>query len=135
MMDPQHVLTHFRSFAVVGAIPKGEKYGHEVTATLLEAGYEVFPVNPNYSEILSHPCYPSLRNLPRIPDAVVIVVRPEGAAEAVEECARLGNPVVWMPPGCWSDAALDACHRHRLRSISDRCPVGELKNRRQREVA
>jgi len=135
MMDPQYVLAQFRSYAVVGATPKAEKYGHEVAATLLEAGYEVFPVNPNYSEILSRPCYPSLINLPRVPDVVVIVVRSESAAQVVEECAKLGGPVVWMPPGCWSHAALEACHRHHLRFITDRCPVGELKSRRRREAA
>lgn len=122
MIDPQHVLTHFRSYAVVGATPKPEKYGHEVTATLLDAGYEVFPVNPNYSEIFSRPCHASLTNLPGIPEVVVIVVRPESAAEVVEETSKLGDPVVWMPPGSSSQAALDACRQHHLRFISDRCP-------------
>jgi hypothetical protein len=31
MKDLQHVLTHYRSRAVIGATPKAENYGHEVT--------------------------------------------------------------------------------------------------------
>ena len=126
MIDPQYALAHFRTFAVVGATPNPEKYGCEIVTALLAAGYEVFPVNPKYKEILSQPCYPSLAAMPQKPDVVIIALASESVASVVEECAKLDCRVVWMPPGCWSHAALEACRHHRLGFIFDRCPVGEL---------
>ncbi|MGQ9744340.1 MAG: CoA-binding protein [Candidatus Bathycorpusculaceae bacterium] len=51
-------------FAVVGASDP-RKYGYQVYKDLKNAGYEVYPVNPNAEEILGDKCYPSLENLPK----------------------------------------------------------------------
>ncbi len=126
-VDPQFVLENFRRFAVVGATTDPLKYGHEVMAALLRAGIEVFPVNPRYQEVLGRPCYPSLDALPQPPDVVVTAVRSDVTEAIVDQCARLGYGLVWMPPGCWSHAALNACHRAHVGLIFDHCPVDEVK--------
>lgn len=64
-------------FAVVGASRNPSKYGHQVYRDLKEAGYEVYPVNPNAEEILGNKCYPSLEYLPVNVDVVDIVVPPK----------------------------------------------------------
>jgi len=51
-------------FAVVGASRNPEKYGHRVYRDLKEAGYTVYPVNPNADEVLGDKCYPKLESLP-----------------------------------------------------------------------
>ncbi|HDJ26423.1 MAG TPA: CoA-binding protein, partial [Candidatus Bathyarchaeota archaeon] len=74
MLNPGNV------FAVVGASRDPNKYGHRVFKDLLEAGYEVYPVNPKADEILGRKCYPDLRSLPKKPDVVVFVVPPKVTA-------------------------------------------------------
>ncbi|MDI6704562.1 MAG: CoA-binding protein, partial [bacterium] len=51
-------------FAVVGASRDPDKYGYQVYKDLKNAGYKVYPVNPNAEEILGNKCYPSLESLP-----------------------------------------------------------------------
>ena len=47
-------------FAVIGVSSNPEKYGHQVYKDLKEAGYTVYPVNPNLDEVLGDKCYSSL---------------------------------------------------------------------------
>jgi predicted CoA-binding protein len=73
-------------FAVVGASRDPQKYGFQVYKDLKNAGYEVYPVNPNGDEILGDKCYPSLENLPIKPDVVDVVVLPKATEQTVEAC-------------------------------------------------
>ncbi|MGQ9543664.1 MAG: CoA-binding protein [Candidatus Bathyarchaeia archaeon] len=86
-------------FAVVGASRDPQKYGYQVYKDLKNAGYEVYPVNPNADEILGDQCYPSLENLPRKPNVVDVVVPPKVTEEVVKTCEKLGITKVWMQPG------------------------------------
>jgi hypothetical protein len=44
-------------FAVVGASRDSKKYGYQVYRDLRNAGYRVYPVNPNVNEVLGDKCY------------------------------------------------------------------------------
>ena len=100
MLDEENV------FAVVGASRNPEKYGHKVFRDLLEAGYEVYPVNPRAEEILGHKAYKSLKELPKRPDVVVFVVPPAVTEQMAHQCVELGVRYVWMQPGAESEAAI-----------------------------
>ncbi|MGC8940357.1 MAG: CoA-binding protein [Candidatus Bathyarchaeia archaeon] len=50
-------------FAVVGVSRDPEKFGHQVYRGPRSAGYRVYAVNPNVSEVLGDKCYPSLEAL------------------------------------------------------------------------
>ena len=100
VLDPKNV------FAVVGASRDPAKFGHKVFRDLLEAGYEVYPVNPRADEILGRRCYPDLRSLPRRPDVVVFVVPPKITEALAEDCIELGVRFVWMQPGAESEEAI-----------------------------
>jgi predicted CoA-binding protein len=76
-------------FAVVGVSKNPAKYGHQVYKDLKEAGYVVYPVNPNIDEVLGDRCYHSLSELPKKPDVVDIVVPPKVTEKIVEECKEL----------------------------------------------
>lgn len=112
-----------KAWAVVGASADPEKYGHEVLTALREAGKKVFPVNPRYPEIDGLTCYPNLSGLPEPPEVVVFALAPERSAAAIA-----GMPVhdvlVWLPPGCWSEEAVEACRTAGRRFVHDVCPVG-----------
>ena len=85
------------TFAIVGASQDPSKYGYEVFETLLQHGQRVLPINPKYKEIAGQTCYPSLAELPQIPD-VVLTAAPSSLTEKIAgTCATLGIPIFWMP--------------------------------------
>ena len=106
MEEVAQVLDGQSVFAVVGASRSPEKYGHKVFRDLLEAGYEVYPVNPKADEVLGRKCYPDLRSLPRKPDVVVFVVPPKVTEALAPQCVELGVRFVWMQPGAESEEAI-----------------------------
>jgi len=85
----REILDKHNIIAVVGASRNPEKYGHQVYRDLKEAGYKVYPVNPNADKILGDKAYPSLESLPEKPDVVNIVVPPRVTEKIVEQCSRL----------------------------------------------
>jgi len=122
------VLKNNRVFAVVGATPNKEKYGYKIFEALREGNYQVFPVNPKYEKVDEATCYPSLAQLPTKPEVVVTVVPPEVTLKVVEECQLLGVPVVWMPPGSWSEEAVSKAESLDLKVIHDICIIYSLKS-------
>jgi hypothetical protein len=112
-------------FAVVGASRDSRKYGYQVYKDLRNAGYKVYPVNPNAEKILGDKCYSSLENLPTKPDVVVIVVPPEVAEETVKICKRLGITKVWMQPGSESETPIKFCLEKGIQILYGLCVMVE----------
>ncbi len=44
----------------------------------------------------------------------------------MSEVANQGIPVLWFPPGCWSDEAVSRGEELGLEIIHDLCPMGQL---------
>ena len=106
------------TFAVVGASHRPEKYGHIAYQMLKALGKTAYAVNPRAADVHGDRCYPSLADLPVVPDVAVMVVPPAVTEAAVAECARLGVPNVWMQPGAESTEAVVACHMHGIAVVS-----------------
>ena len=116
-------------FAVVGVSRNPAKYGHQVYKDLKEAGYTVYPVNPNIDEVLGDKCYHSLRELPKKPDVVDTVVPPVVTEEIVEECKELGIERVWMQPGSESKRAIRFCEENNIKVVHDVCVMIKRRER------
>ena len=91
--------------AVVGVSADPQKYGHKIFRDLVGAGYKVRAVNPKGGTILDQPVYPTLKDLPEVPDIVITVVPPLVTDKIVDECHALGIHHIWMQPGSQSEAA------------------------------
>lgn len=80
-----------RSVAVVGASDR-IGVGQRVVANLraLDFDGELFLINPNRSRVAGLPAYPSLAELPAVPDLVVAAVNREATVREVAEASRLG---------------------------------------------
>ncbi len=116
-------------FAVVGASRDPQKYGHQVYKDLKNAGYKVYPVNPNAQEVLGDKCYPSLEELPERPDVVVVVVPPRATEQIVKACKELGVRKVWMQPGSESEEAVRYCEENGLEVIYNTCIMVQRRRR------
>ena len=114
-------------YAVVGASKNPRKYGHQVYKDLRSAGYEVYPVNPNAEQVLGDRCYPNLKELPRTPSVVDIVVPPQVTEEIVKICKELGITKVWMQPGSESDTAIKFCEDNDIEVVHGVCVMIERR--------
>ncbi|GAA4230094.1 acyl-CoA synthetase (NDP forming) [Sagittula marina] len=81
-----------RSIAVVGASSDPQKTGGRPIHMLLKHGFkgDVFPVNPKADEVQGLKAYPSLDDLPEVPDLVLILVPGAAAVSVLERAAALG---------------------------------------------
>ncbi|MFL6182020.1 MAG: acetate--CoA ligase family protein [Actinomycetes bacterium] len=81
-----------RSVAVVGATPRPGTYGNQAVENLVEAHFDgpVFGVHPKATEVLGVACYPTLSELPEVPDAIVIATPAATVPGLIEEAGRLG---------------------------------------------
>ena len=81
-----------RSIAVVGATPSLQ-YGGRMLAAALKAGDQVsvYPVNPRYDEVMGVKCYPSVSDLPEVPDVVGVVVSSGQVLNVLNECHQKGT--------------------------------------------
>ncbi|NIR41604.1 MAG: CoA-binding protein [Actinobacteria bacterium] len=121
-------LGHHR-IAVTG-VSRNAKGGHGsniVYRRLKERGYEVFPVNPNATEVAGgDTSYPNLGAIPGGVEAVVIGTHPKHAEATVRECVELGIDTVWMHGsvggGSVSPEAARYGREHGIRVLDGGCP-------------
>jgi acetyltransferase len=106
--------------AVVGATEREGSIGRAITDNLL-ADYDgtVVPVNPNYDEVLGLTCVDSVGEADA--DVAVIVVPPDIAVDAVEQCgeAGVGNVVV-ITAGFGETGSEGAARERELTEIAER---------------
>ena len=78
--------------AVIGASPRPNHFANTPIANLRRYGFtgEIYPVNPLYREVMGMPCYPSVADLPGIPDLALVVLRQALTVDIVKECAEAG---------------------------------------------
>ena len=89
-----------RSIAVVGASSRGG-IAHTIrdNIRILDSETRCHFVNPRYDELHGQPCYPSIADLPEVPDVVVVAVNPLRAATVVGDAAAAGVPAAIVPGG------------------------------------
>ena len=98
-----------RSIAVVGASPKGGYGGRLLNAVLRSKDrVRVYPVNPNYPEIMGARCYPSVADLPEAPDLVGIVVPYDKVLGVLQECHRKAARSAVVISAGFAERGLDA---------------------------
>ncbi|WP_456423583.1 CoA-binding protein [Thermococcus sp.] len=119
--EVREILTKYRKIALVGASPKPERDSNEVMRYLLEHGYEVYPVNPRYSEVLGRKCYPSVLDIPDEVEIVDLFIRPELTMDYVSQAIEKGAKVVWFQFGTYNREAFKKARENGLIAVAHRC--------------
>src|ERR1035437_10027703 len=80
-----------RSVAVIGA-SSNLGNGRNAVQNLLEIGFsgEIYPINPKYDAIFDRRCYPTLGDLPKVPDAIYVGVGADRAVAEIQAASALG---------------------------------------------
>jgi uncharacterized protein len=118
-------MSQHRTVAVLGASRDRRKFGNKSVRAHRQAGFEVFPVNLQGSEIEGLPTYRSLRELPAKPiDRVTVYVPPEIGLTLLDDIAACQPREVWFNPGSESPELLAASRQRGLPVICGCSIVG-----------
>jgi acetyltransferase len=87
----EHILSP-KSVAVIGASERAGSVGRTILWNLISSpfGGTVYPVNSKRSNVLGIKTYPSVAELPEVPDLGIVVTPAATVAELVRECGRAG---------------------------------------------
>jgi len=117
------ILQRTRTVAMVGASSNRARPSYFVATYLLSssAPFTVWFVNPRETEILGHPVYPSLADLPAAPDLVDVFRRNDDLPAVAQDAVDVGARVFWAQLGLWNDEAARLAHRAGLDVVMNRC--------------
>ena len=115
------ILKEYRKIAVVGISTKPERDSHSVAKFMQHQGYQIFPVNPNYTTVLGETCYPGLSDLPEQVDLVDIFRKPDQVMPVVEEAIKIGAKAIWMQLGIVNSGAAELALDAGLKVVMNRC--------------
>jgi len=115
---PIESLLRPRSIALVGVSAKGGA-GANILKSGLRFGFTVptWPVNPNYDEIDGRSCFKSLRDLPEVPDCVVVSVPADAVLDVVGEAAAAGIRSAFVISEGFADAATEQGRERQERLV------------------
>jgi predicted CoA-binding protein len=116
------ILRRTRSIAIVGASDKPSRASYFVATYLLSSTpYRVYFVNPVAKEILGRPVYPSLADLPEVPDLVDVFRRHDDLPTVLEETLAVGAKTLWLQLGSWHEQVARDGEAAGLEVVMDRC--------------
>jgi uncharacterized protein len=116
------ILRRTKTVAILGASNKPSRASYFVETYLLaDSDFELWFVNPNETEILGRPAYPSLAELPGVPDLVDVFRRPSELDAVLDDVIAVGSPVMWMQLGLADEAVARRGAEHGVTVVMNRC--------------
>ena len=108
--------------AIVGMSTKPSRASNFV-ATYLAGSTEwtLRFVNPRETEIMGRPVYPSLADLPEVPDIVDVFRRVDDLPLVTDEAITIGAPAIWFQLGLRHDDAASTAAAAGLGVVQNRC--------------
>ena len=116
-----------RRIGVAGVSRQTNQAANAVFRKLRDAGYEVFPINPNASTVEGVTCYRDVGSVPGQLEGVVIATAPDKSVQVVRQCADHGVGSVWFHRsfgnGSVSEDAVRECDARGIECIVGGCPL------------
>ncbi len=120
--DIARILRDTRSVAIVGVSHDPMRPSYGVWQYLRSAtDYTLYLVNPTVSEIDGTPVYPSLADLPEVPDLVDVFRRQEHLRSVYDDTIAVGAKTLWLQQGLRDDAIARDGAAAGLQVVMDRC--------------
>lgn len=123
-MDLGQLLRETRTVAVVGASANPSRPSYGVYRYLREyTDFELYPVNPTITEIDGEPVYPSLAELPVVPDLVDVFRRYDDLPSVLAEVLALPTlpKTLWLQQGLFHEQVGREAQAAGLQVVMDRC--------------
>lgn len=118
----KRILEESRNIAVVGLSDSPYRTSHAIARAMQNAGYRIFPVNPNLTgPVLGEEPYATLQEVPEPIDIVDVFRRSEKVPPVAEDAVATGAKVLWMQSGVINAEAARYAEEHGLTVVMDRC--------------
>ncbi|HEY1338398.1 MAG TPA: CoA-binding protein [Bryobacteraceae bacterium] len=119
--DRLRILECYRRIGMVGLSSNPFRPSHFAAVYLISEGYDVIPVNPRETEVLSRKSYPTLTAVPGGVEVVDIFREPAAVPAIVDEAIAIGAKVIWMQLGVVHEEAAARAREAGLEVVMDRC--------------
>jgi hypothetical protein len=117
----RRILATSKVIAMVGLSAQWFRPSYFAAKYMLDHGYTVIPVNPNYGEILSQKCYKSLREVPVAVDIVDCFRKTADIMPIAEDAIAIRAKVLWQQLGVVNVEAARQAEAAGLEAVMDRC--------------
>jgi predicted CoA-binding protein len=121
-MDIEQILRETHTVAIVGISANPSRPSYGVWSYLRSASdYELYLVNPTISEVDGAPVYPSLDEVPVVPDLVDVFRRREHLPSVLDDTIAVGAKILWLQQGLWDEQVARDGEAAGLQVVMDRC--------------
>ncbi|MBM3394086.1 MAG: CoA-binding protein [Betaproteobacteria bacterium] len=117
----RRILRESKVLAVVGLSANWWRPSYFAAKYMIDHGYTVIPVNPQYSEVLGQKCYPTLRDIPVKVDIVDCFRKSEDIGPLADEAIAIGAKVLWLQLGVINADAARKARDAGLDVVMDHC--------------
>jgi len=117
----RRILVSSRSLAIVGISANWYRPSYFAAKYMQDHGYRIYPVNPNYTEVLGERCYPDVESIPEPVDIVDCFRKPGEIVPLARSAVAKGAKVLWMQLGIRNDDAAAIALAGGLDVVADRC--------------
>ena len=118
----QRILRDTRTVAIVGASANPSRASYFVWTYLKSSSdYDVYLVNPTITEVDGAPVYPTLAELPVVPDLVDVFRRYDDLPSVLDDTIKVGAKTIWLQLGLWHEQVAGDAEAAGLQVAMDRC--------------
>ncbi|MCG5431989.1 CoA-binding protein [Mycobacterium sp. MYCO198283] len=118
----RRLLRETQSVAIVGVSANPMRPSHGVYRYLAShSHYTLYLVNPTLTELDGRPVYPSLADVPAVPDMVDVFRRTEELPGVLADTIAVGARTLWLQQGLWHEDVANRAEAAGIRVVMDRC--------------
>lgn len=121
--SPLYPIVNPRSIVIFGASNTFRRMGSMMLSSVQALGYEgkVYPVHPTETEVRGLKAYPSVMDLPEIPDLAIIVLPIDVVIPTLKDCGRKGIRHAIVVSGGFREAGPEGARRQKeLEAAADK---------------
>jgi len=126
-LEIKKLLNSSKNIAVIGISKNTEKPSYFVSKYLIESGFNVYFVNPNYSgeKILNHPVYSNISEIKEKIDIVSIFVNPLRTIAIAKDAVKLGFKAFWFQLETSNEETVDYVLKNGFDVVLEKCIMVE----------
>ena len=118
----KNILQEVKTIAIVGASPNPDRDSYKVMKFLIDYEYQIYPVNPNETNILGRKCYPDLESIEEKIDMVDVFRAEKFVLDISKVAIKIGAKILWTQEGVIDEKAASLGRSSGLKVVMDKCP-------------